>query len=205
VPAETTRGRVAVVPATFDPPTNGHLEMIRWAAQLFDEVVVAVSATTNKQTLFDAHERVELVRESVAELGLRNVRVRPYENQLTVELAREEGAVALVRGIRAVSDFDMELQMSHMNAQLAPGIVTVAMLASSENAFLSSTLVREVARLGADVSKWVPGAVAVRLRERYAGTAGTAARAASGPATIMDAEGGADRMGGFVAQDERVR
>ena len=190
------------MPAVFDPPTNGHLEIIRWAAQLFDQVVVAVSATTNKQTLFDADERVDLVRESVEELGLANIRVRPYAQQLTVDLAREERAVALVRGIRSVSDFDYEHQLSHMNAQMAPEIATVAVLASAENAFLSSTLVKEVARLGGDVSKWVPRAVADRLRERFSSaSAGTTVS----PATIMDAEGGADRMGGFVAQDERVR
>jgi pantetheine-phosphate adenylyltransferase len=202
---------VAVVPAVFDPPTNGHLEVVRRAAQLFDHVVVAVAMTTSKQTLFDAAERLALMRAAVEELGLENVRVRPLQNQLLVDVAREEGAVALVKGLRAVSDFDYELQMSHMNARLAPEIITIAVLASAEHTFLSSTLVREVASLGRDVSEWVPKVVAQQLRQKFERRAAAASAttppsaAASPPATIMDAEGGADRMGGFVVQDERVR
>ena len=214
MPARIERGRVAVVPATFDPPTNGHLEVVRRAAQLFDHVVVAVPTTTNKQTLFDAAERLDLVRAAVDELGLDNVRVRAFENRLIVDVAREEGAVALVKGLRAVSDFDYELQMSHMNAKLAPELATIAVLASAEHTFLSSTLVREVAKLGGDVSEWVPRAVAERLRAKFgaartpdgAGGVTPPGRAlAPIPAASMDAEGGADRIGGFVAQDERVR
>jgi pantetheine-phosphate adenylyltransferase len=217
VPATTERGRVAIVPAVFDPPTNGHLEVVRRAAQLFDNVVVAVAATTAKQTLFAAAERLDLVRAAVDELGLGNVQVRSFESQLIVDVAREEGAVALVKGLRAVSDFDYELQMSHMNARLAPEIATIAVLAGAEHTFLSSTLVREVAQLGGDVSEWVPKAVAEQLRVKFGvprragrATAHSAltARAtpvATAPVTIMDAAGGADRMGGFVAQDERVR
>jgi len=100
------------------------------------------------------------------EAGLENVRVREYEG-LTVNLAEEEGAVALVRGLRSVSDFDYEFQLSHMNSALAPKLETVAILASAEYSFLSSTLIREVAKLGGDVSKWVPRAVAQRLHERF--------------------------------------
>lgn len=207
--ATATRPRVAVLPATFDPPTNGHLEIICRASQLFDQIVVAVYATPNKQTLFDADERTELVEAAVTELGLPNVRVRQFANRLIVDLAREEGAIALVKGLRAVSDFDYELQMSHMNTQLAPEIATVAILASAEYSFLSSTLVREVARLGEDVSKWVPSLVAQRLRERFparaAGTAGPSGATGVPPGWVPDAEGGADRIGGFVVQDERVR
>ena len=158
--------RVAVMPATFDPPTNGHLEIIARSARLFDEVVVAVYRTPNKHTLFDVAERLTLVQRSVLEAGLENVRVREYEG-LTVNLAEEEGAVALVRGLRSVSDFDYEFQLSHMNSALAPKLETVAILASAEYSFLSSTLIREVAKLGGDVSKWVPRAVAQRLHERF--------------------------------------
>jgi pantetheine-phosphate adenylyltransferase len=190
---------VAVVPATFDPPTNGHLEIIARAAHLFDEVVVAVYRSPNKQTLFDADERLDLVREAVAEARLANVRVRQFDG-LTVALAREEGAVALVRGLRAVSDFDYEFQMSHMNKQLAPDVETVAILASADFMFLSSTLVREVAKLGGDTSKWVPEVVAHRLAAKFGNSGG-----GSSPATVLDAEGNADRMGGFVSHDERLR
>ena len=193
------RARVALAAATFDPPTNGHLEIISRAAQVFDEVVVAVVRSPNKQTTFDADERFELVQAAVDEARLSNVRVRQYDG-LTVNVAREEGAVALVRGLRSAADFDFEFQMSQMNRQLAPEIETVAILASAEYSFLSSTLVREVAKLGEDVRKWVPRVVAERLRERFA-----AGSAACDGATPPDAEGGADRMGGFVASDERVR
>jgi pantetheine-phosphate adenylyltransferase len=160
------RARVAVAAATFDPPTNGHLDIISRAAQLFDEVVVAVYRSPEKNTIFNADERLELVRAAVAEANLSNVRVRGYDD-LTVRVAQEEGAVALVRGLRSGTDFDYEFQMSQMNRQLAPGIDTVAILASAEYSFLSSTLVRSIATLGEDVGKWVPRAVAERLRERF--------------------------------------
>lgn len=197
-PAGEARPRVAVMAATFDPPTNGHLEVIARAARLFDEIVVAVYRSPNKQTLFDACERLDLVRESVAEAELRNVRVRPFD-ELVVNVARQEGAVALVRGLRSMADFDYEFQMSTMNRQLSPEVETIAILASAEYSFLSSTLVREVARLGEDVRKWVPRAVAMRLQARFA-------RAGAGmAAAVPDAEGGPDRMGGFVAREERPR
>lgn len=159
-------GRVAVYAGTFDPPTNGHLEIIGRAARLFDAVVVAVYRSPNKQTLFDSAERLALVRDAVAEASLASVRVREYDD-LTVTVAREEGAVALIRGIRSVTDFDYEFQMAHMNHQLAPDIETLAILASAEYRFLSSTLVREVAKLGQVVDKLVPRVVAERLRERF--------------------------------------
>jgi pantetheine-phosphate adenylyltransferase len=204
MPAPAADRRIAVFPASFDPPTNGHMEVVRKAARLFDEVVVAVYATPNKQTIFNAEERLDLLAQAVAELGLPNVRVRSYANRLTVDLAREEGAVALVKGLRVVSDFDYELQMAHMNEQLAPDVVTVAVLASADYTFLSSTLVREVAGLGSDVSRWVPAVVAARLKERFARPP-DAGEAPGRPSSVPDAEGGADRIGGFVVQDVRVR
>jgi pantetheine-phosphate adenylyltransferase len=176
------------------------MEVVRKAARLFDEVVVAVYATPNKLTAFDPDERLALVRAAVEELGLANVRARTFDS-LVVELAREEGAVALVKGLRAVSDFDYELQMAHMNEQLVPEVVTVAVLAGADYTFLSSTLVRDVARHGGDVSRWVPAAVAARLRERF----GPPSTGVSLQALVPDAEGGADRIGGFVVHDERVR
>jgi pantetheine-phosphate adenylyltransferase len=200
VPGATERGRIAIYPATLDPPTNGHMEVVRKAARLFDEVVVAVYATPNKQTAFDPDERLALVRAAVEEFGLANVRARTFDS-LVVDLAREEGAVALVKGLRAVSDFDYELQMAHMNEQLAPEVVTVAVLAGADYTFLSSTLVRDVARHGGDVSRWVPAAVAARLRERF----GPPSTGVGLQALVPDAEGGADRIGGFVVHDERVR
>ena len=159
-------GRTALAAATFDPPTNGHLDIIARAAQLFDQVVVAVYRSPEKVTLFDADERLELMRGAVAEAQLSNVRVRDYDD-LTVRVAQEEGAIALVRGLRSGTDFDYEFQMSQMNRQLAPGIETIAILASAEYSFLSATLVRSIAHLGEDVGKWVPRVVAERLRERF--------------------------------------
>lgn len=201
---EQPGGRIAVFPGTFDPPTNGHLETARKAARLFDHVVMAVYATTNKQTIFSADERLALVQAAVEEWGLSNVRVRSFGSRLLVEVAREEGAIALVKGLRAVSDFDSEFQMAHMNEQLAPEIVTVAVLSSAETSFLSSTLVREVARLGEDVGKWVPAAAAAGLRAHF-GLPSAAPLRAGIAGTALEAEGAADRIGGFVVQDEGVR
>jgi pantetheine-phosphate adenylyltransferase len=197
VAVDTAGQRIGVVPGVFDPPTNGHLETVARATRLFDAVVVAVYAVPNKQTLFNAQERLLLTRDAVKEMGLAGVKVRPFSG-LVVDVAREEGAVALVKGVRAVSDFDYEFQMAHMNKQLAPEIETAVILASTEYSFLSSTLIRDVAKLGGDVSRWVPQVVAQRLRERFA-------RQEPSPAGMLDAEGGADRMGGFVSPDERVR
>ena len=210
MPAKQARGRVAVVPGTFDPPTNGHLETIRRAVHLFDEVVVAVYAVPSKQTLFDADERLALVEAAVREAGLANVRCRQFGGRLLVDLAQEEAAVALVKGLRAVSDFDYEFQMSHMNGLLAPQIATVAVFASAEYSFLSSTLVREVAKLGGDVSRWVPAVVAQRLGERFRrpghpGQPGWPGNAPRDAAAVPDGEGSGDRLGGFVVHDERLR
>lgn len=204
MPARNTQRRVAVVPGTFDPPTNGHLETVQRAAYLFDEVVVAVATASSKQTLFDLPERLELIAAAVKELQVPRVRVRELSDRLLVELAREEGAIALVKGIRAVGDFDYELQMAHMNARLAPEVETVAIFASAEYSFLSSTLVREIAKLGGDVSQWVPAVVAKRLSD-YFGGQGAADGSIASAGSLLDAEGGADRMGGFVRSGHAVR
>ena len=192
--------RIALFPATFDPPTHGHMETVLRGARLFDEVVVAVYAEPSKQTLFSATERLELVQEAVRDLGVTNVRVRSYNRRLTADLAREEGACALIRGLRAVSDFDYELQLAHMNKALAPDVETVVLLASARYSFLSSTIVREVARLGGDVAPWVPRIVAERLGERF----GHPHSPVNLP-EVLDAEVGSDRIAGFMSTDDRVR
>lgn len=193
--------RIALFPATFDPPTLGHMETLARSAALFDEVVVAVYAEPAKATLFTVAERLALVEAAVHEMALANVRVRSYSAQLTVELARAEGAVALIRGLRAVSDFDYELQLAHTNKVLAPEIETVVLLASARFSFLSSTIVREVARLGGDVAQWVPRAVAMRLAERF----GDPHELPPPPHGDLGSEDGADRMAGFVTIDDRIR
>jgi pantetheine-phosphate adenylyltransferase len=155
---------VALVPGSYDPFHNGHLEVVERAARLFDEVVVAVLRNPQKaEPLFTLSEREDMVRESVVDLaGVRIVSV----STLVVEVARAVGASAIVKGLRAVSDFENELQMAQMNRQLS-GIETLFIPTSSTSSFVASRLLREVARYGGDVSSFVPKPVAKRLQERF--------------------------------------
>jgi pantetheine-phosphate adenylyltransferase len=154
--------RVAVFAGTFDPVSRGHLDVIGRAAPLFDRLVVAVSAA-GKDTLFPLAERVALLRPLVSGFG--NVEVAPFEG-LLVEFARARGARALIRGVRTYQDWEYEQRMVHMNRHLAPEIETLFVAPAPELAFLSSSLVREVAGLGGDLSGLVPAAVAAALRTR---------------------------------------
>ena len=159
--------RVALFPGTFDPVTNGHLDVIRRAAPLFDRIVVAVSLA-GKATLFSADERVELLRGALLEAdgkGLAHVSVAPFDG-LLVEFARAQGARVLLRGVRTFQDWEYELRMVQMNRHLAPDLETVFLAPGVENAFLSSTLIREVSALGADLSGLVPASVVAALRRR---------------------------------------
>jgi len=155
--------RVALFPGTFDPVTLGHLDVVRRAAPLFDRLVVAV-ASGGKQTLFPADERVALFAANVR--GLANVAVVPFDG-LLVDLARAEGAVALVRGVRSYQDWEYELRMMQMNRHLAPELETVFLAPAVEHAFLASSLVREVAALGGDVGGLVPPNVAAALARKF--------------------------------------
>ena len=155
---------VALVPGSFDPFHNGHLEVVERASRLFDEVVVAVLRNPQKaEPLFSLAEREEMLREAVAHLE--NVRIVSVAT-LVVEVAENVGASAIVKGLRAVSDFENELQMAQMNRQLS-GIETLFIPTSSTSSFVASRLLREVARYGGDVSAFVPKSVAKRLQERY--------------------------------------
>ena len=154
--------RRAVCPGSFDPVTNGHLDIIRRAAGLFDEVTVGVLVNPNKQGLFDVDERLGMLREVVADLD--NVKVESFEG-LLVDFCRDHDIDAIVKGLRAVSDFDSELQMAQMNTSLS-GVETVFVPTSPEWSFLASSLVKEVARFGGDVSGLVPSVVLARLNER---------------------------------------
>jgi pantetheine-phosphate adenylyltransferase len=156
--------RRVVCPGSFDPVTNGHLDIIGRASRLYDEVVVAVLVNKTKQTMFDLFERMEMIREVTAEYG--NVTVES-SGGLLVDFCRERGVEVLIKGLRAVSDFDYELQMSQMNHSLA-GVETLFMPTSPLYSFLSSSLVKEVARYGGDVSGLVPRMVLDRLLERVA-------------------------------------
>ena len=154
--------RRCVCPGSFDPVTNGHLDVLARASRLYDEVTVAVLVNPGKSGLFEVPERIEMLREVTAELG--NVRVDSFEG-LLVDYCRERGIPVVVNGLRAVSDFDYELQMAQMNHRLT-GLETFFVATNPEYSFLSSSLVKEVARWGGDVGGLVPDAVLARLRGR---------------------------------------
>jgi pantetheine-phosphate adenylyltransferase len=158
--------RVAVFPGSFDPMTNAHLDVARRAAELFDRLVVGVLNNSKKQALFDIDERVGLIRASVASLGA-HVTVEAFDG-LTVDFARGHGATFIVRGLRAVSDFEAELQMAHTNRKLAPEVDTAFLMSALEYGYLSSSLTKEVALFGGDVAGMVPDPVGTALRDRFA-------------------------------------
>jgi pantetheine-phosphate adenylyltransferase len=154
----------ALCPGTFDPVTNGHLDIIRRATGLFDRVVVAVVENPSKAPLFEVAERVEVLREVIGDLA--NVDVDSFSG-LLVDYARANGITAIVKGLRAVSDFEYEIQMAQMNRHLSD-IETCFVATSPKWSYLSSSLVKEVARFGGDVSTLVPESVARRLKEKFA-------------------------------------
>jgi pantetheine-phosphate adenylyltransferase len=154
--------RRVVCPGSFDPVTNGHIDIISRAAQLYDEVVVAVVRNPNKTSTFSAAERVEMIQEATKKLD--NVRVDRFEG-LTVDFCRANNIPAIVKGLRAVSDFDYEMQMAQMNYSQA-GVETLFMTTNPLYAFLSSSLVKDFARYGGDVSTLVPPGVLERLNNR---------------------------------------
>jgi len=152
--------KVAVYPGSFDPVTLGHLDVLERATSIFDKVIVAVLQNPGKTPLFSVDDRIEMIRESVSGNG--RVDVDTFDG-LTVEYARSVGATCIVKGLRAISDFESEFQQALFNRKLAPEITTVFLMTSFANVFLSSSLIREVARLGGDVSFAVTPAVAKRL------------------------------------------
>ena len=157
--------RRAVCPGSFDPVTNGHLDIIGRAAALFDEVIVMIAFNVNKAGLFTVDERIQMLHEVTGAWS--NVVVDSYSG-LLVDFCRDRGIPAVVKGLRAVSDFDYELQMAQMNRHLG-GLETLFVPTSATYSYLSSSLLKEVAALGGDVAGLVPDAVATRLRERLAG------------------------------------
>ena len=158
--------RKAVYPGSFDPVTFGHLDIIERASRVVDEVIVAVLVNSSKNPLFTIEERVSMLLQVTEHFS--NVRIETFQG-LTVDFARKIGANIMVRGLRAVSDFESEMQIAQTNHSLNPEIDTVFFTTSLEYAFLSSTIVREVASYGSDVSNMVPDAVAKKLRERFGG------------------------------------
>jgi pantetheine-phosphate adenylyltransferase len=154
---------VAVYPGSFDPITNGHLDVIQRAATMFDRVIVAVAHDTEKKPMFTVQERLALTRPAVRRL--RNVVVDDFAG-LLVSYVRRKKATVVVRGLRAISDFEFEFQMALMNRKLAPGIETIFLMPKDEYTFISSRLVREIAHLGGDVSDFVPGNVQKALKHK---------------------------------------
>jgi pantetheine-phosphate adenylyltransferase len=157
-------GISAMYPGTFDPLTNGHHELVRRAARLFDRVVVAVAASPHKAPVFNIEERIGLARQVLADIP--NVSVDGYQG-LTVEYARNHGLKVVIRGLRAVSDFEYEFQLATMNRHLLPDVETIFMTPAEQYTFISATFVREVAALGGDVSGLVHPIVVAALRNKY--------------------------------------
>ncbi|ANK59705.1 pantetheine-phosphate adenylyltransferase [Loigolactobacillus backii] len=157
--------RIAIFPGSFDPFTNGHLETVRRASHLFDKLIIAVMTNTSKQPLFTNDEKLTLIRTAVAELP--NVSVVAQDAKLTVRFAEKLGAQFILRGIRNVRDFEYEEDIAAMNKIQAPQIETVFLLAAKKYAFLSSSLIKEVAKFGGNIEDLVPPAVACELRKKY--------------------------------------
>ena len=156
--------RRAIYPGSFDPVTNGHLDVIQRAARIFDEVVVAVAFNEQKQGLFTVDERAAFLTEATGGFG--NVRVSRFDG-LLVEFARDQQAGAVIRGLRAVSDFEFEFQMALMNRKLDESIEAIFLMPREDYVYLSSRIVKEIASHGGDVGKFVPAAVADALREKF--------------------------------------
>ena len=156
--------RIAIYPGTFDPITNGHLDLVERASQLFDKIIVAVSNNPIKSPLFSVDERTSLVKKTINDLE--NVVVDCFDG-LLVHYAKKQGASAVIRGLRAVSDFEYEFQMALMNRKLMPELETVFLMPSEEYTYINSTIAKEIASLGGDVDGFLPEPVAEALRKKY--------------------------------------
>ena len=173
-----SRERVGIYPGTFDPITNGHTDIIRRALHVVDRLVIGVARNDGKGPLFSTDERVEIVRDELGHLengGAERVEVRPFET-LLMSFAESVNASVIIRGLRAVSDFEYEFQMAGMNARLNPRIETVFLMASDRFQFISSRFVKEIGALGGDIHHFVSPRVATRLLDRFTGIRQSAAR-----------------------------
>ncbi|MFA7254831.1 MAG: pantetheine-phosphate adenylyltransferase [Candidatus Omnitrophota bacterium] len=158
--------RKAIYPGSFDPVTFGHLDLIERALNLFDELIVVVASNPSKKTLFSAEERVKFLKTALKHQP--QVKVESWEG-LTVRFAVKENAFTLIRGIRATSDFDYEFQMALTNRKLAPKIDTMFLMPSESHFYLSSRLIKEIAQLGGDVTRYVPAPVAALIKKKFSG------------------------------------
>jgi len=169
--AEAHKRRIGIYPGTFDPVTNGHIDIITRAARLLDKLVVGVAINVGKSPLFPLDERVELVRAEMAALSNKNgtvIDVQPFDT-LLIDFAHKVGASVIVRGLRAVSDFDYEFQMAGMNYRLDPSIETAFLMASERHQFISSRFVKDIAMFGGDISSFVPPLTLERTLARVRG------------------------------------
>jgi pantetheine-phosphate adenylyltransferase len=156
--------RLAIYPGSFDPITNGHLDVIHRAAGLFDRLIVAVARDNAKNSLFSVEERVELIQETTSKVA--NIEVMPFDG-LLVNFAMDKGACALVRGLRAVSDFEFEFQLALMNRKLEPNLETLFLMPREEFTYISSRLVKEIGRLGGNIEPFAPTNVVQALRRKF--------------------------------------
>jgi pantetheine-phosphate adenylyltransferase len=156
--------RIAVYPGTFDPVTNGHVDLAERSLRMFDKVIVAVAANPKKQPLFELSERIVMFKRATK--GYRNLVIEGFDG-LLVDYVKERKAVAIIRGLRAVSDFEHEMQMALMNRRLDENIETVFLMPNEEYSFITSTIVKEAASYGGDVSSLVPTGVVEKLRKRF--------------------------------------
>lgn len=155
----------AIYPGTFDPITNGHSDLVQRASRLFSKVIVAIAASGSKQPVFSSEERVKLVREVLADLELNNLEVCHFD-KLLVDFMHDKQATVIIRGLRAVSDFEYEFQLASMNRHLSADVETVFLTPAEQYSYISSSLVREVANLGGDVSPFVHAKVVAALKNK---------------------------------------
>ena len=156
--------KIAIYPGTFDPLTNGHIDLVQRTLTIFDEVIIAVAPGSKKNPLFTAEERIILIQDAIKEF--KGASVESFDN-LLVHYAKDKGSVAIIRGLRAISDYEYELQMALMNRRLDSTVETVFMMPSEEHTFISSSIVKEVASFGGPVKGLVPKAVEKALKEKY--------------------------------------
>lgn len=157
-------GNLAIYPGTFDPVTNGHLDIIQRGAEIFERIIVAVASSRNKNPLFSLEERLEMLKKTTAQY--KGVSVESFDG-LLVDYARAQGARVIIRGLRAVSDFEYEFQLALMNRKLNPGMDTFFVMPSEKYVYLNSGLIKEISRLGGDISSLVPDEVLNRLKAKY--------------------------------------
>ena len=161
--------RVGVYPGTFDPVTSGHMEVVRRSMRLVDKLVIGPATNIGKGPLFSLQERIDIIKDDIAdfsETDKARIQIAPFDG-LLIHFAREVGASVIIRGLRAVSDFEYEIQMANMNARMEPNIETIFLMASDRHQFIASSLVKDIARLGGDTSQFVSKKVFQRLKDKF--------------------------------------